>query len=354
MDFDPEVVKALKAFTEHLAVESPEIMEVIQQGKDGHLDETEVMQAIAEILGSDPQLASRLEGIGHRQMMPLKQAPLSDPDSVLTYKPTGVPQLNPMYEAALIERVQYDGDIPEMRTGAMPRGAKPAVSVETDARNPVALGKMLQDAADQVGAEVEQRRVEHREAVARVAEGEPLGDVVKDLKHVADAVRDLGAPLAIQGSVSTDVASYKRGSIPAPIRVDQPKGSELAAMPFEEQRKNSWEFLSTTQGRRSAVPTVARLVRDQLRAGGAHVKIGDFDPHEVDQNELVIGIWSVTLGGLGSMQPSFSFIDVACKALTKKLSEGFYLSHKLLLKAEEYSNLSEREVGWRVYLLRIP
>jgi len=352
--FDPKVSEALQKLLDQLSKESPELREVLDHAKEGRIDEAQAMASMMEIALSDPKLAARTQAMAGRALMPLREAAVVDPESpagtgALFDSGVGLPQLNPLYEAALIERAQFDEDIPELRTGPMPAGAKPAVSVDTDARNPVALGQMLREASDQVGKKVAERRQKHLEAVSRIAEGLPLDNIVGDLEKLAEDVKDKGALVAAQGSAATDPAVYRRGKTPAPVKVARPKGSALALLSPEDRRKNAWKFLSTTQGRRTAVGTITALVLEQLQDAGLDVEPGRVEDKEGSTKYL----WSVQLGEEGATQSSFSFIDVAARALGHGLLrqiEG--TADSFILMVEPHNNLADHEVGWVAWLWR--
>ncbi|MFA6235210.1 MAG: hypothetical protein WC824_13630, partial [Bacteroidota bacterium] len=91
----------------------------------------------------------------------------------------GIPRLNPLYEAQLVERAQFDGDIPELRTGPLPEDVLPAVSVETEAHSPVAIGEMLRIAALDVQEDVLSHQ---RKLGSSIAEGK-LDTLTMVAKH---------------------------------------------------------------------------------------------------------------------------------------------------------------------------
>ena len=234
--------------------------------------------------------------------------PENPPASIMESPHGGKPRLNPLYEAMLIERSQYDGDIPELRTGPLPDDIMPAVPVATNARNPVALGEMLRIASEDVKEEV---RVHQQKQIAAIAESDTLALVEKH-----------GGLLAkLGGSAETDLAVYRRGEVPKPIKVATPGGMTLLAMTKEEKRINAWKFLSTTQGRRTAVAVIQNLVQEDLQNWGVTASKRDFDAKQ-EVSILASSRWIVTLGGPNSAQPAFSFIDVAAKVLVKGLLQS--------------------------------
>jgi uncharacterized membrane protein len=357
MEFVPEMAAALQALLEDLAETSPESQEVLDQAKQGHLTEDEAMKALLEIAAADPEMGLKLQASANLHLAPLRDAAIREKKQatgVLFTDSTGTPKLNPLYEAALIERTQFDGDIPELRTGPLPVGVKPAVPVATDARSPAALGQMLHDASEQVGEVVESARKERVSAVAHIAEGLPQEEISADLQKIADDIKAVGTEMAVRGTPATDPAVYRRGEAPMPVRVARPTGSALARLSPKDRRENAWKFLSTTQGRRTALPTVAALVLEQLQGAGLHVEEGSFDP---DDPEVVARhLWSVVLAEQGAIQSSFSFIEVAARALGRALTqavEGESPSQYTLM-VQAHNDIPNREVGWSARLRRTP
>jgi hypothetical protein len=159
--------------------------------------------------------------------------------------------------------------------------------------------------------------------------------------------------LQIVGSAETDLASYRRGEIPKPIKVPTPNGVILAQMTEEERRTHAWKFLSTTQGRRTALDIIKDMVVSQLAASGAKVEVRDFDDSK-DTKIIAFQKWVVQLGGPGSAQPAFSFIDVASKVLAKGLIRDLRKQESyqpLFLEVISVDQLVDRTVGWAARLV---
>lgn len=265
------------------------------------------------------------------------------PASIMESPHGGVPRLNPLYEAMLIERSQYDGDIPECRTGPLPEDVLPAIPVDTSARNPVALGEMLRIASEDVKEEV---MTHQRKLAAGIAED----------KNVLSLVEKHGGLIAkLSGSAETDLAVYRRGEVPKPIKVATPSGVSLATMSDEERRTHAWKFLSTTQGRRTALAIVRDLVHESLTEQGVLSEKRDFEPNRGDVI-LAAYRWVVSLGGPNSTQPAFSFIDVAAKVLAKGLvkdlkDEPVPEGTTMYLEVISIDQLDIRTVGWSARLV---
>jgi len=324
----------------------PQLMEVMDQAKSGELGEEQAMQLMLGILNEYPDLQARFDALVGEATELLREegsTELALPEepgkgSMVFDSGVGGPRLNPLYEAALLERAQFDGDIPELRTGPLPEEAKPAVPVSTKARNPVALGYMLEEASEEVGAEVRESRRQLAAEVESLA-GDAGTLVVKRGTDLVDKAR---------GSSETDPKSYRRGELPALIKVDRPSGGKLSVLSPEESKQLAWKFLSSTQGRRSATETIAQMVGDSLRDGGYGVKREAVPP---GMKVLAHASWEVSLGGPRSTQAAFSVIDVAAKALVISLTEQVEKRDALWLEVIPINTVDVRSVGWAARLV---
>lgn len=265
-----------------------------------------------------------------------------DPDGqILLVKPRGLPQLNPLYEAALIERVQFDGDIPELRSGPAPQGVTPAVSVESGARDPVALGWMLNQAASvgELLKETDRRRID-------LIEGYAEGTTT----NVASQ-KELN--LLLEGrSRTTDIPEYPRGQVPAPVATPKPSGSLLLSLSSKERRQNAWKFLSTTQGRRSAIAGITEMVMVRLQKEGLSVSSR---PHNPKATETVQAVheWTVGIDGPGAVQSAFNLMDMAAASLSKGLvRESLGKTGPFILEIVTINTVDIRTVGWAGRLLK--
>lgn len=264
---------------------------------------------------------------------------------ILASNPTsGRPQLNPLVEAALLERLQFDGDAPELRTGPLPAGVRPAVPVATTARNPVAVGVMLRDASEQVRETVqahERGRLESlpQEVLQKVTEhGEPVAQngIPEDLA------------LVLHGSAETDHPLYKRGHLPAPIPVQAPSSAELARITGIEARKMTWEMVATSQGRWTATEAIT-LEMERLFAKWK------FSTSRVEASEtgtLANASWKVSIAGRLHLHPGFSFVDVAANVMGSQLLDDLEdkTPRRVGLCVAPLQRYDERVVGWSATL----
>jgi len=368
---DERIREALSVLVGRMVIETPELTALMERAKKGEITEVEAMQQMVEYLAAHPDTGTALAQMAHDTLLPLSE-PGAGPALVvgsrgeslfpgLVFKPEdgGLPRLNPLMEAALIERLQFDGDAPELRAGPMPLGVMPAVPVKTEAKSSVAIGRMLKDAAGQVRAKLDEHHTERRRLVEAVAAGDPtaLAVVAKHGELVARGGDDDGLPdLAViaYGSKETDLAEYRRGEVPAPVVVDVPTGAELATLTPQERQEAAYKFFSTTQGRISAVPLVRSEVAKLLRKQGIEVRERDCDKTDKRTADLHAG-WSVTLGGVGATQPSFAVVSTASRVIAANLLKRFgaFPDHprKVILEVVPVGLLSDRLVGWDARLL---
>jgi len=329
-----------------VSLESPEMGAVLN---DREMTQEQKMTRVIEMMRQDPSLEGKISeaarktdpGLSLGIPVESKGFPAS---SIMDSPHGGLPRLNPLYEAALIERAQFDGDIPELRSGPLPERVLPSVSVDTDARDPVALGEMLRIASEDVGEDV---RV-HQKKLAAIAEGK-LSTLGRVAKH-GELVTQQSGEMALNNSAATDLAVYRRGEIPKPVKVATPNGGALSLMTDKDRRTHAWKFLSTTQGRRTAVCIIRDLVLNQLNNAGMGLEGREFDPKGT--GKIVASFkWSVNLGGPGSANPAFSFIDTASKVLAGGLLKAEKTAIPFYLEVVSIDQLESRIVGWAARLV---
>lgn len=332
----------------------PELMAIMDQAKAGTLSQTQALNQMNEYLLAHPEIAIGWAQAAETELVPHQSSiedvlPPDGPLALFTPSSEGLPRLNPLIEGALIERAQFDGDIPELRTGPLPQGAPPAVPVKTKVRDPAALGKMLTNASERVGKQIQEHEAGRAEALA--ASPEVLAAVAGHAELVKKS--DVDTAVALYGSSETDHPSYRRGGLPEPVQTRRPSGSALATMTPQEKREKAFKFFSTTQGRRSATPIIRELVAVALRSEGLEVEERDFNPRAPREDPLAAHEWSVTLAGAGSTQAAFSVIDVSARVLTKALLKGLEgrEAKRVLLEVAPINQVDIRTVGWAARLL---
>jgi hypothetical protein len=365
MNFPPEVNQVLTDLTEKLREETPEIMAVIDKGKRGELNETQVMMQLVALIQATPGLEQKIMAMAHTEMISLRDAPSSIqeglPTAVYTNPTSGLPSLNPLYEAALIEKAQFDGDIPELRTGPLPEGAKAAVPVLTTARSQVAIGQMLQKASDEVTQAIEEHekkrlaginaQIEPELAVlpSSIIEINEDGTIGGNLIPLDKQTKDLTSTVELDqmkwGSAETDLAIYKRGQVPEHVEVAVPTGSDLLKMEETERQKCTWGFVSTTQGRRSALTLLQQDIQQALEKNGWEItsRKGSFAT-----DTIADCMWVFNVEGPLATQSGFSFLNTSSQVLIKGLIKRLESVPKqpLVLEVLAVGDSSSRVMGW--------
>jgi len=342
--YDAETDEALRRATDAVTAALPEVADIIDRARSGQLTEEQVVAELTTLVAVG----------GHDLHLRLRDIVVPPPGD------RGLPRLNPTYESALSERALFDGDIPQLRFGPMPRGATPAVPVDTDARDPAAIGVMLGDAASQVSAEADRLETE---AARQLADAAETGDWTRALAHIPEDVRvELMPALAgvtragdlpidvLRRDLVPDPAGYERGRVPALRTVAEPTGAALATMSAEDRGAAAWRFLSTSQGRRSATRTIATMVEAHMRGDGFDVTASHGVPdHRVEV--LAHAEWSVNLSGPNGTQPGFAFVDTAARALATRLGRDL-APIAYTLEVATVDTVDVRRVGWAARLVR--
>jgi hypothetical protein len=379
-----DVDKHLAEFAAEAISKMPGLASIIQEVKAEGGGEAEVMTRYYAWLRANPEAASQaqvemqvLQQAATERLTPLRDGPSEiavpvgtaglafgiDPESPLVIPaPSGVgrPRLHPIYEAKLQERVSYDGDVPELRFGPLPKDGVPAVPVDTDARNPAAIGMMLEQASSEVKDEI--KRIEDRHEkhvlciIERISQGEdPEAVLGETLPVIAAEAGQLAPEALLDRRFVPDPVGYARGQEPEMHKVENPEGWALATLSDTQRHDLTWKFLSTTQGRKSATAIIRKLILVDLHMHHLRVtewtdKVRSVPPEDI----VAYHEWSVGISGPGSTQPSFSFIDTAYTVLARRLlyeSEG-WLSTPVYLEVVPVNTVDVRKVGWAARLTR--
>lgn len=256
----------------------------------------------------------------------------------------GASMLNPLVEAAILERSSIDGDVPECRTGPLPDGAFPAVPVKTTSPDPVFVGVMLQRASEQVQGELKLASREHKAICAKKQStikallDHDEGNNEKVTALVEKAKKDLPAP-------PTGVKGYEAGNLPMLREVAEPSPIELAILTQEGRQKAAYLAVATTQGRRSLRPVVEELVRQELANHGVSVEVGDVvDP-------VLQAVWTVEVHGPDEISDEFSPAKAAAIALAQDLMGGGANGMPCpVLRVKAINAIADRQFGWGALL----
>jgi len=347
----PEIESILQALTEQLQDASPELKEILVELRAGTCDEVTALARMMALMQDDPALSGVVEKLAFDAFAPLRDdgpaeptalaeidlGPV-DPGDIIFDQGTGLPRLNPLYEARLAERLQFDGDIPELRTGALPDGGTPAVPVETTATNPVAVGMMLGKASDEVAGEIKHLTAHHAEVIE---------DMMGDSTGTELTTTMKGVPV-----LAPDPTGYQKGQTPALRKVEAPTGADLALLSPEQKQMAAWKAVSTTQGRRSMKTALVSMLKNGLDNAGYDVDV-HYGPPKVVDEVPVYAEWTVDISGTSSTQPSFAFVDVAAKSLLRRLEEQLEESPVAdpVMEVITIDTVDVRKVGWAVRII---
>jgi len=325
---------ALADFASKFA-ENAEVAEIIEKAHSGEIEEHVALHNLMELVLSKPELQQELI-----QQAMTSLAPVSPQENEIvnypgTYQPpSGLPRMDPILEAKIAERLQFDGDVPELRTDALKDGVRPAVPVKSAATNPVALGFTLETASDDVLAEIKLLT-------------EKVGEANTDNALISTSS---GAALM------TQPAGFKPGELPALRETASPTGAQLMALPEEKQKELAWGSFSTTQGRRSAAPTLANMIEDKLRKKGRrNVSVAAHGGQMKNDTENIAAkaAWVISILGSGSLSTNegFSVMENAAAALANELDENLDETSDLLsIEVCTVDTFEKRQVGWAALL----
>lgn len=325
-------------------------------------EKVDPLQAIADLVGKD--IAQRVvsgdltEEEAATCLMELASNPEVQKLAYETFDPTlselvflpeksRLPIVNPLFSAAILERLQFDGDVPEFRGGPLQKDGTPAVPVETEARSPVFLGKALEKASEVTQEEMERRFQKllpsFEEAMKALPED---GEHIEALVPIPNGDASLEKVRNIHSHPEVDPPWYKKKEKASPIAVREEEVSTLA-LSKEESQGFAWKALSSTQGRRSALTPIESLVLSKLKGEGLDVQVGPCG--EV----LCSHEWTSHISGEKEIQPRFSFMDCAASVLAAHLGKELPEQHRsesLVLEVSTVDEISDRQVGWSAAL----
>jgi hypothetical protein len=332
----------LKEAVSHFEKElPPEILVIMEKAKRGEMSEEEIMESLAGWITKNSKEAHSLTS----KAMEIFDAPdgntLTLEDVWEDREQEGKnPRLNPMYEAALLERMQFDGDIPELRTGPISEGVKPAVPVETDVKNPVALGLMLETASDEVNDEIKALQGPWAESQQKKLEAATTGtDLIENPEKGLTPLDKVPQP-----------KGYQQGEKAALRKVAKPSGTNLLGISHYKKQELAWKTFSTTHGRRSAAHVISFDIQKDL-SDIVTLSVRDL----TKKKALFEREWVSYLSEQGAINPEFSFIEIAAKSLATILRKDIeHLPSKtsLFLEVTTVNRISDRQVGWKARVLR--
>jgi hypothetical protein len=277
-----------------------------------------------------------------------KAGELDPPDLLYQEDDTHQPGLNPLLLGSILERLQFDGDVPELRSEHMLDGGTPAVPVVSDAVSPVVLGMMLTQASDEVAGEFEENA---RRLASQVQHDWLALEDKSDGKDGAlvEVEKDQ-IPSVVYERPEVDPEGYKRGEMAALRKVDRPDGSALIKMSDKDRHEMAWKAISTTQGRRSSVHPIAAHILAGLEREGLQVRMSKQRKNTLP---LASHTWTIHLDGPQATQTGFAPIAVAREVLLKRLLETLpdgERESRMYLQILTVDDYSQRRVGWSAEL----
>jgi len=376
-DIDPKFQQAIRRMTERIKELSPELGELVATEQILAGSEAEHMARIMEMVTANPELAEQVEKIAAEEfhsiraqsldtpeareaVQALKKMPdrqdaisefgMTEEDLVFWPKGTLLPQLHPLVQAAIAERLQFDDDIPELRTGSLPPDAMPAVPVDTTARSPVAIGAQLDQAAQEVRQELDDAQADkalqvetlHKQ-LASEPEREAWDSAAGALVKQADVKQEITR--VTEGRVG--VEGYEAGKAPALRKVEP---ANLATISDEDKQRYAFKTLASTQGRKSAVPVIGSLIEKDLSALGYDVETAAWTR---GVSPIAEAEWAAQIdGGKEGTQANFSSIDVAAKVIGKHLHQRLAgREGKIVLQVRPVNTVQDRRVGWMAQVI---
>ena len=329
-----EALEAMQDFANQFAAANPGVADIIEKTHSGELDEDVAMKQLMDLVCNDPSLQASLM---EQAMVTLGASEEQIQEMPAIFQaPTGLPRWDPLWEARLAERLQFDDEAPELRHGALQEGATPAVPVANAGTNPVALGWSLRQASDEVVDEIQR-------LTAHINSEEPALTATTTIEEMA---------------LATQPEGFKPGQLPVPREVSGPTGGEIALLSKEEQQTLAWGSFSTTHGRRSSAPTLATMIVNHLRKRGFTIDVGSHGgsmKNSLDNVEAKAA-WVVSIAGAGPLatNESFNLMENAAasiasdlaQALSDKVREGYGLPSAPTVEVCTVDAYEDRQVGW--------
>jgi len=342
------LLSVLGDVTSRLA-ENPAGREVLEDYQAGRIDIEQAAQRLTQIAqetGLLPELQAIAENVNSMapgfQISPAALEEAQRP--VVMQTSTNLPQLNPVYEGYLAERVSLDGDVPQLRSGPLPPEGRPAVPVVTDSRDPVIIGLMLEKASNEVRHELLLEAEAYQDLVQNALQ-EAKTQALQDGEdpETALTVAKKNLPLAPVG-----VPGYMPGTEPEFRAVAPPGPLVTAAMNEDFRRVAVFQVLATTQGRTSAAPVIEGAVRDHLEEEG--ITLAPPGPLA----SLVGTRWTVVCFGPQDLSDVFNPIQNAIEHMHSWAAKHIQISGLQTtwgIRVEPYNDgIADREFGWKLFI----
>jgi len=317
-------------------MEIPEGRALFEKVQRGEVNPEEAAHGFLELIQREGLMGEMVKASRKMESLLPAQGPAPNSDPLIqTRTTTGIPQLNPLYEAAIAERAFLDGDVPELRHGPLPEGGHPAVPVMTESLDPTTVGDLLCKASDKVLQEYKNLLEQHAE----------------ECKALVKKGKSDDLPLA-----PTGVPGYLAGGLPALMPEESLQALtpvEAAVLPEEQRRVLAYKALSTTQGRVSLRrPLEKALIAEldkELGPAGINVKCG------IPREELETAHWSICVTGPEDLSDNFNYVENVLRYMVSRLVSSA-LDHatdnlrEFVLQVTPFNGISDRRFGWTATL----
>jgi hypothetical protein len=355
--------KVIEKITDTISAEFPQIKEILDRAYKGEITEEQALGEMMNYTNANPSIANKiaeifmsnasdsgeetLESANEIFVMP-KQYSVESAESDL--KPSLYDMIwedrsdqgkrarfNPQYESYLVERLQFDGDAPELRTSVMDKDTVPAVDVVAQSRNPIVVGDQLKKASDQVRAEQDQLEEEYTKQIAEKTES---GEFALTKTSTELDRSSIPQPLG-----------YESGKLPVPREIEEMSSDQLLCLSEDIKRENIWKVLATTQGRRSVTSIITQIVKEQLEKHDYKVRV------DLNATGRVMSVahWTITIKSASELQENFSLLETCAYSiaynLMRNLKDEFDPSVTYSLHLKTINEYSVREVGWGARLM---
>lgn len=237
-----------------LVDENPEVADILKMAQEGELPEADALERLHSLvkMKAGPKLTTALDVLASRNNMELGYKPESGAKNLVT--------LNPLLEAAIAERLQFDEDIPEIRARENFRTA-PVPSIQSNIQNPEMLAMCL-----------EQLRAERNQVIRANLEDKKqyAPDLIDaEAPHLADTQitsNQLLLPGNHSGEMTVQRFEIAPGTRQTAIAIHDDQVDAMRYGGAEEARRTATgRLLSTTAGADSLAHALTqRLTWDEL------------------------------------------------------------------------------------------
>lgn len=344
----------LAKITKEISGQFPEIKVILEKASAGEITEQVALSKLMQFTKENPIVANKIAQIFMENANP--DSEIETNDEIIVVPPKLSPsnkktdtsaiwedrsdqnkraRFNPQYESALLERLQFDNDIPELRTGPLPKDAKPAVPVITTSRNPVVVGDQLKKASEQVRKEA---------------------DALTD-QYISKLKGEDGSIVPTEKGTELDISSvpqpqgYEPGKAAVARNIKGISIKDLINLSNKERKENVWGFISTTQGRRSITTVMSDIVSERLSLKGINVECGSITTGGKLHSSAN---WVFSIKSASEIQDRFSVIETASFSIAHHLARNMKdhdENNVYTLEITPINSYSSREVGWGARLI---